>query len=167
MKSPLACTIVANNYLAYARAFTRSFLARHPGGKVCVLIVDRPQPGHRYEDEPFAGTFADQRGIPAFRHVAFRYSIVELNTAVKPYFLLHLHRTLGCDRICYFDPDILVLDDLTELYARLGTSNAVRTPHQTAPIEVRAVPNGRGGRRAGGGGRGGRGRAGGGRARPV
>ena len=36
-----------------------------PGGKVCVLIVDRPQPGHRYEDEPFAVVFADQLGIPA------------------------------------------------------------------------------------------------------
>jgi glycosyltransferase involved in cell wall biosynthesis len=141
MKSPLACTIVANNYLAYARAFTRSFLARHPEGKVCVLIVDRPQPGHRYEDEPFTVLFADQLGIPGFSHVAFRYSIVELNTAVKPYFLLHLHRTLGCDRVCYFDPDILVLDDLSELYERLGRADAVLTPHLTAPIEDRAVPN--------------------------
>ena len=105
MNSPLACTIVANNYLAYARAFTRSFLARHPEGKVCVLIVDRPQPGHRYEDEPFAVTFADQLGIPGFPHFAFRYSLLELNTAVKPYFLLHLHRTLGVDRVCYFDPE--------------------------------------------------------------
>ena len=47
MNRPVACTIVANNYLAYARAFTRSFLERHPDGQVCVLIADRPQPGHR------------------------------------------------------------------------------------------------------------------------
>jgi glycosyltransferase involved in cell wall biosynthesis len=141
MIAPLACTIVSNNYLAYARAFTRSFLARHPGGKVCVLIVDRPQPEHRYEDEPFAVTFADQLGIPQFPHFAFRYSILELNTAVKPYFLLHLHRTLGCDRICYFDPDILVLGDLTELYERLAGADAVLTPHLTAPIEDHAVPS--------------------------
>ncbi|HEX9944072.1 MAG TPA: glycosyltransferase [Thermoanaerobaculia bacterium] len=138
---PLACTIVANNYLAYARAFTRSFLERHPQGKVCVLIVDRPQPGHRYEDEPFAVTFADQLGIPGFPHFAFRYSILELNTAVKPYFLLHLHRTLGCDRACYFDPDILVLGDLAELYERLGNVDAVLTPHLTAPLEDDRVPS--------------------------
>lgn len=140
MTSPLACTIVANNYLAYARAFTRSFLARHPDGKVCVLIVDRPQPGHRYEDEPFAVTFAHELGIPDFPHFSFRYSILELNTAVKPYFLLHLHRTLGCDRICYFDPDILVLGDLAELYDRLGRADAVLTPHLTAPIDDDKVP---------------------------
>ena len=140
MKTPLACTIVANNYLAYARAFSRSFLARHPEGKVCVLIVDRPQPGHRYEDEPFAVTFADQLGIPGFPHFAFRYSLLELNTAVKPYFLLHLHRALGCDRICYFDPDILILGDLSKLYERLEQADAVLTPHLTAPIEDSAVP---------------------------
>jgi glycosyltransferase involved in cell wall biosynthesis len=141
MNSPLACTIIANNYLAYARAFTRSFLARHPEGTVCVLIVDRPQPGHRYEDEPFTVVFADQLGIPSFSQVSFRYSILELNTAVKPYFLLHLHRTFGWDHVCYFDPDILVLGDLADLYDRLGRVDAVLTPHLTAPIEDAAVPN--------------------------
>lgn len=140
MKTPLACTIVANNYLAYARAFTHSFLERHPEGKVCVLIVDRPQPGHRYEDEPFAVTFADQLGIPAFSHFSFRYSIVELSTAVKPWFLLHLHRTLGCDRLCYFDPDILIFGDLGDLYDRVGRADAVLTPHLTAPVDDDLVP---------------------------
>jgi glycosyltransferase involved in cell wall biosynthesis len=140
MNSPLACTIVANNYLAYARAFTRSFLARHPEGKVCVLIVDLPQPGHRYEDEPFHVTFAHELGIPGFQHFAYRYSILELNTAVKPYYLLHLHRAFGCDRLCYFDPDILVFGDLADLYDRLGRADAVLTPHLTAPIEDSAVP---------------------------
>src|SRR5437868_10028128 len=62
MIAPLACTIVANNYLAYALAFTRSFLERHPDGKVCVLIVDRagrprrarraPEPRRRGADAP-------------------------------------------------------------------------------------------------------------------
>src|ERR1700710_332747 len=95
MSAPLACTIIANNYLAYARAFTRSFLAQQPDGKVCVLIVDPPQPGHRYEDEPFAVVFADQLGIPSFPQFAFRYSIVEQNTALKPHFLRHHHRPVG------------------------------------------------------------------------
>ena len=104
MKSPVACTIVANNYLAYARVFSRSFLEQHPDGRVYVLIVDRPHPGLRYEEEPFETVFAEDLGIPAFPQYAFRYSILELNTAVKPWFLLHLHHKLGCDRLCYFDP---------------------------------------------------------------
>lgn len=138
---PVSCTIVANNYLAYARAFTRSFLERHPQGKVHVLIVDRPQPGHDYRSEPFEVTFADQLGIPEFSHVAFRYSILELSTAVKPYFLRHLHRTWGYGQVCYFDPDILILGDLSPLYARLDAVDAVFTPHLTAPVEDSAVPS--------------------------
>src|SRR5918992_3072334 len=141
MLAPLACTIVANNYLAYARAFTRSFLKCHPRGEVCVLIVDRPQPGHDYGAEPFSVTFVDELEIPQFHHFSFRYSILELSTAVKPYFLLHLRRTLGCDSICYFDPDILVMGDLSKLYERLGEVDAVLTPHLTAPIEDAAVPS--------------------------
>ncbi|HKI06225.1 MAG TPA: glycosyltransferase [Thermoanaerobaculia bacterium] len=141
MNPPHACSIVANNYLAYARVFTRSFLERHPEGKVHVLIVDRPLPGHRYEDEPFAVTFAHELGIPAFSHFAFRYSLLELNTAVKPYYLLHLRRTEGIDRLCYFDPDILVTGDLSGLYGRLDAADAVLTPHLTAPLEDLGLPS--------------------------
>ncbi|HEY0512491.1 MAG TPA: glycosyltransferase, partial [Thermoanaerobaculia bacterium] len=96
--------------------------------------------GHRYEDEPFAVVFADQLGIPGFPHLSFRYSIVELSTAVKPWFLRHLHRTLGCDRVCYFDPDVLIFGDLGELYDCLGRVDAVLTPHLTAPIDDSLVP---------------------------
>lgn len=142
MSTPrVACTIVSNNYLAYARVFTRSFLEHNPGGKVYVLIVDRPDPALRYEEEPFTAVPVESLGIPGFPHYSFRYSILELNTAVKPWFLLHLHRTGGYDRMCYFDPDILVTGDLSEIYERLGTADAVLTPHITAPIEDDRLPS--------------------------
>lgn len=139
--TPVACTIVSNNYLAYARVFTRSFLEKHPDGKVYVLIVDRPDPTLGYDTEPFEVVFVESLEIPGFSHYSFRYSILELNTAVKPWFLLHLHRTGGYDRICYFDPDILITGDLSEIYARLGTADAVLTPHVTAPIEDDRIPS--------------------------
>jgi glycosyltransferase involved in cell wall biosynthesis len=139
--SRVACTIVSNNYLAYARVFTRSFLEQHPDGRVYVLFVDRPDPAIRYAEEPFTAVFVESLGIPDFPHYSFRYSILELNTAVKPWFLLHLHRTYGYDRICYFDPDIQVTGDLSEIYERLGVADAVLTPHITAPIEDAYVPS--------------------------
>jgi glycosyltransferase involved in cell wall biosynthesis len=142
MSTPrVACTIVSNNYLAYARVFTRSFLEQHPDGKVYVLIVDKPDPALRYEAEPFETVLVESLGIPGFPHYSFRYSILELNTAVKPWFLLHLHRTGGYDRLCYFDPDILVLGDLSEIYERLGASDVLLTPHITQPIEDDRTPS--------------------------
>lgn len=140
MNAPVACTIVANNYLAYARVLTGSFLERHPDGRMFVLLVDRPDPAIRYDKEQFTAVFAEDLGIPGFLHVAFRYSILELSTAVKPFFLLHLHRLTGCERLCYFDPDILVTGDLGTIYQRLGEADAVLTPHISAPVEDGLVP---------------------------
>jgi hypothetical protein len=58
MDKPIACTIVSNNYLSYARVFARSFLRYHPDGEVHGLIVDEPVPDVSYPDEPFQTVFA-------------------------------------------------------------------------------------------------------------
>lgn len=137
----VACTIAANNYLGYVRVFARSLAERHPDAKIYVLLVDRRDPTLRYEDEPFEIVFAEDLGIDRFLHFAFRYSILELSTAVKPYFLLHLHRRYGIERVLYFDPDILVLGDLGELWAQLDTHDALLIPHVTAPIEDAGTPS--------------------------
>src|SRR5207244_229552 len=71
----------------------------------------------------------------------FRYSILELNTAVKPYFLAYLRRRTGCERVCYFDPDILVLGELGDLYRRLEENDLLLTPHITEPITDNAQPS--------------------------
>jgi glycosyltransferase involved in cell wall biosynthesis len=136
----LACTIVANNYLAYARVLAQSFLTAHPEGEFHVLVVDRRDPTVDYESEPFTSWFAEEIGIPDFLHLAFRYTILELSTAVKPWFLLHLHRQTGTPALLYFDPDILVLGSLAELYMLLERADVVMTPHITAPIEDDRTP---------------------------
>src|SRR5690606_29333962 len=141
MPFPAACTIVANNYLAYARVLARSFRNQHPEGRFHVLVVDRPAPGHDYSAEPFAVTFAQDLGIPAFAHLAFRYSILELSTSVKPHFLRHLHERHGYPNVLYFDPDILITGRLDDLYRGLETDwDVVLTPHILEPIEDRKTP---------------------------
>ncbi|HET9767562.1 MAG TPA: glycosyltransferase [Thermoanaerobaculia bacterium] len=141
MSSPVACTIVANNYLAYARVLAESFLAAHPDGTFHVLIVDRRDPDHDLAREPFTCWFAEELGIPGFLHLAFRYTILELSTAVKPWFLRHLHERTGCASLVYFDPDILVVNRLDELYARLQDADVVMTPHVTSPIDDDRTPS--------------------------
>ena len=140
MNEPVACTIVANNYLAYARVVARSFLHHHPRGRFFVLIVDRRDPELAYADEPFEVVFADELGIAHFEHLAFRYSILELSTAVKPAFLAWLHRTHALTSICYFDPDILITAGLDDLYATIARADVVLTPHITQPIDDALVP---------------------------
>jgi glycosyltransferase involved in cell wall biosynthesis len=129
------CTIVSNNYLAYARVFAESYLEHHPDARIFTCVVDRRDPEVPYESFPFTTIFADELGIPAFLNFAFRYSILELNTAVKPYLLAHLRERHGISRALYFDPDILVLRPLPELWEALDEHAMLLTPHLTQPLD--------------------------------
>jgi len=100
-----------------------------------VLIVDEPHPRVDYAAQPFETLFAADLGVPGFENFALRYSILELNTAVKPYLLAHLGEQHGCRRLCYFDPDILVVGELSALYHHLDQAPAVLTPHILEPLE--------------------------------
>jgi hypothetical protein len=130
-----ACTIVSNNYLAAAKVFAESYRATHHDAEIFVCVVDRADPQVAYHELPFKVVFAHELGVPRFGSFAFRYEILELNTAVKPYFLTYLRDRLHLDRVLYFDPDILVLSDLTPLGALLDEHPVLLTPHITSPLE--------------------------------
>ena len=128
-----ACSIVSNNYLAFARVWAESYRRFHPQDRIFVCVVDRPHPDVRYDLLPFEVVFAEDLGIPDFQSLAFRYDILELNTAVKPFLLAHLRDRFGLRRALYFDPDILVLDRLDALAEQLEHHAVLLTPHITAP----------------------------------
>ncbi len=130
-----ACTIVSNNYLPFARVLAQSLRAIHPQAEFFVLIVDRPDPGIDYSAEDFRVVFADELTIPAFEHFAFKYSLLELNTAVKPFFLEHLRIEHDLEAVLYFDPDIKIYGDLTPLAEALDSKNLLLTPHLLAPLD--------------------------------
>ncbi len=135
-----ACTIVSNNYLGMARVFAESYKRHHPGAEVYVCFADQPDPSIHYGQMPFVPIFAAELGIPAFANFAFRYDILELNTAVKPYLLEHLRTKHGLDRIFYFDPDILVLDSVEPLERLLDDHPAVLLPHITHGLDDGLIP---------------------------
>ena len=135
MSRPWVCTIASNNYLALASVFADSFRANHPEHEICCCVVDRPHPEVDYEALPFRVVFAEELGIPVFRNLAFRYDILELNTAVKPFLLSYLRDHFGADSALYFDPDILVCDQLAGIEQALRDHLAVLTPHITAPLD--------------------------------
>lgn len=140
MPRPVACTIIANNYLAFARVFAASFREHHPSGEVHVLVVDGAEPPHDARSELFIRHSVERLQIPDFRNLAFRYSLLELSTALKPSFLAYLLRSLGVPGVAYFDPDILVTADLEPVFGALATHDLLLTPHITAPLEDERVP---------------------------
>ncbi len=130
----VGCTIISKNYLAYARVLCRSFLEHHPRGKFVVLLVDKMDGSFDPAAEPFELIELPALVIPELRRLCFQYSIVELNTAVKPYFLTYLFDQRSAQKVVYLDPDILILKPLAEVEAVLDRSWAVLTPHITSPM---------------------------------
>ena len=123
------CTIVAKNYLSFARSLCDSFLSVHPAGRCHVLFIDRTDGYIDPPNENFTVCHLDEIGIPDLKDLYFKYNVTELATAVKPFFLRFLLSKPEIREIIYLDPDILVLESLGKLFELLDTKDIVLTPH--------------------------------------
>jgi glycosyltransferase involved in cell wall biosynthesis len=141
MTKPVICTIVAKNYLAHARCLTDSFLAHHPEGHVFVLLVDELDDCFDPAQERFTTVLAREIGIPDFRQMLFRYTVIELSTAVKPYFLEYLFRQYDCRKLCYFDPDIYFYAPIDEIFDLLDSNGILLLPHLTGFLDDQFQPD--------------------------
>jgi len=142
-----ACTIVSKNYLAFARVLAASFRRHCPGGRFFVLLVDRNDD----HIDPTAEDFElleieelarDRPGgnvddLPGF---VFKYSLLEANTAIKPFLLEYLFERHDLANLVYFDPDIQIFRPLDELASLVEKYSVVLTPHLTSPIDDGAHP---------------------------
>jgi glycosyltransferase involved in cell wall biosynthesis len=122
-------TIVSGNYLAQARVLCRSLKEQEPRLRRFVVIVDKPVASIVGKDEPFEVIRVEDLPIPDFEDFMAQYTVMEANTAVKPYALLHILERFGINRLVYLDPDILVTAPLDEVWSALENSNIVLTPH--------------------------------------
>jgi glycosyltransferase involved in cell wall biosynthesis len=127
-------TIVAKNYLAQARVLMDSVKAQDPEYLRVVLLVDEVEGRFDPEAEDFAVVLSEDLGIPHSPWFHFKYSVLELSTAVKPFFLSWLFRTYGLQKVIYLDPDIRVYASLRGIGQALDDANIVLTPHLTREL---------------------------------
>jgi len=130
-----ACTIIARNYLPYARVLARSFYAQHPDGRFTVLMLDDVNKEIDGSAERFEVVRLDELPEdPAELHrMALYYDLVELATAIKPWLLQKLLED-GAPEVMYLDPDIRVYQPLDRLVALATSHDVVLTPHAVAPM---------------------------------
>jgi hypothetical protein len=126
------CTIIAKNYLSFARTLCYSFRAHNPGVPCYVLVIDEWEPFIKTEEEPFELISLSDLQISEVIDMAFRYDITEFSTAVKPYLIAHLFASKGVSRLLYLDPDILVTHSLAGLFDALDKHDYILTPHLDA-----------------------------------
>lgn len=124
-------TICSNNYLPYARVLCKSIKQFHPGWKFVLGLVDKPGQTEWYQGWGFDTVIpVEDIEVPNFSRMVSAYNLVELNTAVKPYFFSHLFETYPDDiQILYFDPDIQVFSELEELAEEFEKKSILLVPH--------------------------------------
>ncbi len=132
----LVFTLCSNNYLAHAVSLGKSLISHHPDYSFRIGLVDRQIDRIDYQSLPFEVEEVDSIGISRLEELVLKYTVRELNTAVKAsYFKYFFRQVEENDAVIYLDPDILVFHRFDELERLLGEKDIVLTPHFTTPIQ--------------------------------
>lgn len=141
MNPTAVVTIVSNNYLHFARTLMQSVAQHHPQADRYCVIVDRDLSHGEALAPEFQVLKLSQINLPDGDDFLFQYTVLELNTAVKPWALAHLVRQ-GYQNVLYIDPDIALYRPLDQVFELLdGGADLVLTPHLLAPISDALQPS--------------------------
>ena len=127
----LVFTICSSNYLAQAKVLGDSLAESNPDCRFVIGLVDSLptevdlQLWMPHEVIPVADIC-----ISEFDEMSAKYNIVELNTAVKPFYMEYFYeQDAAIDHVFYIDPDIMVLGSFSSLIEKLKSHNMIVTPH--------------------------------------
>ncbi len=79
--------------------------------------------------------------IPELDAFIFQYTILELNTAIKPFVFEYLAKDAKYEQLFYFDPDIRLYDSLQGMADVLQNCQILLTPHLTDWLDDGKHPN--------------------------
>jgi hypothetical protein len=123
-------TLCSTNYLAHAKTLGDSLVEHNPDYHFVIGLVDRLPPDMRPWWNPHELIAVEEVGIPDLPEMVARYDVVELNTAVKPFYIEYLYRRdASVDCVIYLDPDILVCTSFAALVEKVRSGVIVVTPH--------------------------------------
>lgn len=132
MNKTAVVTIASKNYFAQVQTLLKSLQETNPHWDRFFGVVDEPDnqlmDALKVTDTKLVKM--DEIGIPDLDDMKFRYDIMELNTAIKPFVLLRLLEDY--DRVVYLDPDIRVYEKMQAVDDAFDKGyEFVVTPHFT------------------------------------
>ena len=126
-------TVVAKNYLPFARVLAESLRRYHPEIPFFVALADEVDGYFDPTAEPFHIVTLADLGIPELKRFTFHYSRLPLVVATKSYLLSYL-LDRGFETAIFLDADILVLGNLDALFDIARAHAILVTPHLLAPL---------------------------------
>jgi hypothetical protein len=128
-------TVVAKNYLPFARVLARSVLRYHPEARVVVALADEFDGQLDPLAEPFSIVTPADLGVPDLRDLAFRTSQRAFAIALKPYLIEYLARESGS--ALFLDADTVVLGELGSLCDDVQRHALTLVPHRLVTPRTR------------------------------
>ena len=135
MPAPSAIfTIVSANYIAFAATLMQSVRRYHPDVPRFIVLSDAL---HSFGDLDLAAEViaCDDLGIALIGNMKLWYTVIEFNTAVKPFTFRHLFAERGFESAIYLDPDIQLYAPMEEVFTGLEDHSLVLTPHMMKPLD--------------------------------
>jgi hypothetical protein len=134
-------TLCSVNYLAHAKTLGESLLEHNPECRFVIGLVDRIPVGVALSLPSGCELIpVEDLKIAAFADMVTRYNIVELNTAVKPFYIEHIYQQdPEVEHVIYLDPDILIFYSLNTLIANLRAHPLIFTPHSCTFDNTRTI----------------------------
>lgn len=141
MNEKIVVTTCSINYLAQAKALADSIIKHNPAYKVVIGLVDKIngqidissyQPHHVLQ--------VHEMNLPVFDEMHKRYNLLELNCALKSFFVRWALDTYQPKYSFYLDADMMVHDSLLPLENLLNDFSILITPHITKPFPDKLRP---------------------------
>jgi hypothetical protein len=105
-------------------------VSEHTGFKLNIFLFDKKQDLQLKQDN-LSIHWMEDLDVPNFLHLAFRYDIIELSTALKPHITITLLEKF--EKVVFFDPDIMLFSNIEPIINDLEQSSILLTPHYTTP----------------------------------
>ncbi|MDB5212014.1 MAG: hypothetical protein JWQ30_2841 [Sediminibacterium sp.] len=128
-------TVCSASHLAHCKTMADSFVECNEGYSIVIGLVD--QINNRFDKNEFLPhqlVEVDQIGIPGFEDLKFRYTVLELNCAMKVFVAQYIFQHYNPDILFYLDTDILVQNSFSVLEDQLVANDILITPHFESPF---------------------------------
>lgn len=128
-------TVCTYNHLGRALSLAASVEANCKDAKFIICLLDSVE-GNLIPAE-IELIMAKDMNLPFLNEMCSKYSPLELNSALKPYFgnyIFKKHKEL--DQLIFLDSDILLFDDLHPVYESLSANSIVLTPHSMSTVPM-------------------------------
>jgi lipopolysaccharide biosynthesis glycosyltransferase len=128
-----AFTSITANYIPKAKVLAKSLKQHNPNYKFHLMLCDQIPKQVILNDLFDSVITPDQLDIPHLSSWLFKHTVVEMCTGVKGLAFQKIFNDYGADIVFYFDPDMVIFSDLSDLVSELENHSILLTPHLTEP----------------------------------